>query len=84
MENTEAQVVSTENIGGEIPAVTQPELSINDLQNLRALVETAVSRGAFRANEMSAVGSVYDRVNNFLITIVPKEEVPAATEPVAK
>jgi hypothetical protein len=78
MENTEAQVASTEGIGGAAPAAAQPELSISDLQNLRALVETAVRRGAFQANEMTAVGAVFDRVNNFLTAIAPKEEAPAA------
>jgi hypothetical protein len=73
MENTTAQVASTEGIGGTAPAAAQPELSISDLQNLRALVETAVRRGAFQANEMTAVGSVYDRVNNFVIAVTPKE-----------
>lgn len=47
-------------------APSQPELTISDLTNLRSIVETAVRRGAFQASELSAVGSVYDRVNTFL------------------
>ena len=80
MENQEtAQVASTEGIGGApAQAATQPELSINDLQNLRAIVDTAVRRGAFGANELSAVGSVYDRVNAFLNAVAPQQ--PADTQ----
>lgn len=45
------------------------ELSVSDLQALKTLVETAVRRGAFQANELSAVGAVYDRVNSFLSSV---------------
>lgn len=48
------------------------ELSVSDLQALKTLVETAVRRGAFQANELSAVGAVYDRVNSFLSTVSTK------------
>jgi hypothetical protein len=81
MENQEqAQVASTEGVGGEMPTAPQPELSINDLQNLRAIIDTAAKRGAFQANEMAAVGSVYDRLNTFLVAVLPKpqEAAPAA------
>ena len=61
-----------------VEAVQQPQLSINDLQNLRSIVDTAVRRGAFAANEMSAVGAAYDRVNAFLNAVAPPAETPAA------
>lgn len=48
------------------------ELSVSDLQALKTLVETAVRRGAFQANELSAVGAVYDRVNSFLSSVSTK------------
>lgn len=52
-------------------ATAQPELTISDLQNLRAIVEVAVQRGAFRAAELSAVGATYDRLSVFLAAVVP-------------
>jgi hypothetical protein len=61
-----------------VEAAQQPQLSINDLQNLRSIVDTAVRRGAFAANEMSAVGAAYDRVNAFLNAVTPPTETPAA------
>jgi hypothetical protein len=75
MEN-QNQVVNSP-VGGEAPAA--PELSINDLQNLRAIVDTAVRRGAFSAAEISAVGSVYDRVNAFLNSVAPAQQSETPT-----
>jgi hypothetical protein len=42
--------------------IEQPTLSIADIANLKQIVEVASSRGAFRADELSQVGNVYDRV----------------------
>jgi len=63
-------------------APTPPELTLTDLANLRSVVEVAVRRGAFAANEVSAVGATYDKINAFLNAAMPPktEEQPAATE----
>ncbi len=47
----------------------QPELGISDLQNIRTLLDVCVRRGVFNPTELSSVGAVYDRLNNFLIAI---------------
>lgn len=68
---------TTENQQIDTPqSPTQPELTINDLQNIRALIETSVKRGAFVAQELSAVGAIYDRLNTFLnaVATAPKTE----------
>jgi len=71
MENQEqAQFATAEGVS-PAPAPA-PELNIVDLQNLRAVVETAVKRGAFNANELTAVGSVYDRISTFLNAVTQK------------
>lgn len=57
----------------------QPELSISDLQNIRTLLDVATRRGAFGANEMTSVGAVFDRLNNFLVAVTP----PPASEETA-
>ena len=75
-----AQLVTEQAVGGNTPAAT-PELSISDLQNLRAIVDTAARRGAFAANEMSAVGAVFDRVNAFLNSVAPPAEPKAEDKP---
>lgn len=65
-------------VGGETP--NHPELSITDLQNLRAIVDVAVRRGAFGANEMSAIGATFDRVNAFLNAVAPQKTEENAAE----
>jgi len=75
MDNQEQAQMPQESVDG---AAQQPQLSINDLQNLRSIVDMAVRRGAFSANEISAVGATYDRVNAFLNAVAPQTD--AATE----
>ncbi len=54
----------------EIPAEEGqqvPEsIGLNDLQLLAQIVDLATQRGAFRGNELSQVGGVYDKLSNFL------------------
>lgn len=59
-----------------------PELTLTDLANLRSIVEVAVRRGAFAANEATAVGATYDKINTFLNAAMPpkEEDQPAAAE----
>lgn len=58
-----------------------PELGVADLQNIRVILETAARRGTFQAQEMSGVGRVYDRLNNFLNALQSQQEAqqPADT-----
>ena len=81
MENQNEAQVAGQNVGGatEAPeAPAQPELNINDLQNIRAVIDTAVRRGAFSAAEATAVGSVFDRLNAFVSAVAPQQ--PAADQ----
>lgn len=48
-------------------AEKSPNLNIADLVNVLQIIRTCSSRGAFRADEMSAVGGLYDRLQAFLI-----------------
>ena len=42
------------------------QLTIADLASLKTLLEAAANRGAFKAAEMSTVGSVYDKLAKFI------------------
>ena len=42
------------------------QLTLADLVSLKNLIEAATTRGAFRANEMTVVGSIYDKLDAFL------------------
>jgi hypothetical protein len=43
-----------------------PELNINDLLSMRSLIEIVSQRGAFKANELTSVGVLFDKLNAFL------------------
>jgi hypothetical protein len=63
----------------EQAAATPPELTIQDLGNLRAIIDVASQRGAFRATEMAAVGATFNKLNDFLNVVAPPAEAaPAA------
>ncbi len=42
------------------------ELNLNDLGALKTIIDIASQRGAFKANELEAVGKTYNRLTNFL------------------
>jgi hypothetical protein len=52
----------------EIPDVRQdpPGLGLQDIVALLNIIDVATRRGAFRAEELSSVGSVFDKVSEFL------------------
>ena len=57
-------------------------LTIQDLTLTLQVIQVATSRGAFKADELTAIGGLYDRVFKFLestgaITTVPPEAAPA-------
>lgn len=70
---TQSQTIDTE------VAPAAPELTITDLQNLRAIIDAAVRRGAFGAAEVSSVGAAFDRLNAFVVAVTPAEEVAEVT-----
>ena len=53
------------------PAPEQQEsadLTVNDLNALKTIIDIASSRGAFKPNEMVAVGQTYQKLFSFLET----------------
>jgi hypothetical protein len=74
METENAQT-NAPTVGGEQTATQPtPELTINDLANVRSILDVAVRRGVFAANELSGVGAVYDKLNVFLNAISAQTE----------
>lgn len=45
------------------------DLNISDLAALKSIVEVASQRGAFKANELEAVGKTFNKLNNFLESV---------------
>lgn len=50
------------------------ELTVNDLGALKQIIDVASSRGAFKPNEMTAVGSIYTKLENFLNAVASQQQ----------
>lgn len=54
-----------------------PQLTIADLASLHSVLEAACTRGAFKAEEMTQVGRVYDKLTGFLQSIQAQSQAEA-------
>ena len=74
----EAQAAPTAAPAGEAPQAgvsTAPdELTVQDLGVIRSIIDVASQRGAFKANEMEAVGKTFNKLDAFLQTVQKAEE----------
>lgn len=50
------------------------ELNVQDLNAMKVIIDIASSRGAFKPNEMVAVGQTYNKLTTFLDAISKKAE----------
>jgi len=57
------------------------ELTINDLNAMKIIIDIASSRGAFKPNEMVAVGQTYTKLESFLATVAKQAEAQKAAAP---
>lgn len=79
----QGQATTGQAVGGDAGAqqpqqpAQAPELTIADLTNLRAVIDVAAQRGAFRAAEMAAVGAVFNKLNSFLEAVYPQQLPPS-------
>lgn len=51
------------------PQQQGPDLTVNDLNALKSIIDVASQRGAFRPNEMITVGQVYNKLEAFLSAV---------------
>lgn len=73
-ENTE------QTTGTEVPQ----SLGLGDLGVLLNVVDLATQRGAFRGNELSQVGAIYDKLNAFLTYVQEQQAQQAEAEETAE
>ena len=50
------------------------DLTINDLNAMKTIIDIASSRGAFKPNEMVAVGQTYNKLSAFLDTVAKQSK----------
>lgn len=49
------------------------ELTVNDLNALKQIIDVASGRGAFKPNEMTTIGTVYTKLENFLNAVAAQQ-----------
>jgi len=54
------------------------ELTVNDLNALKQIIDVASSRGSFKPNEMTSVGAVYTKLDNFLKAVAAQQQAQQA------
>ena len=55
-------------------------LNVNDLDALRAIIDLASSRGAFKTSEMAAVGTAYNKLDAFLSEVAKQSAEQSAEQ----
>ena len=74
-DQAEKETVQKEQAPAPAPEQQQPgpELTVNDLGNIKQIIDVASSRGAFKPNEMMTVGQVYNKLETFLATVAQQK-----------
>jgi|TARA_B110000908_G_scaffold113400_1_gene133012 hypothetical protein len=77
-ENTEVPVEEVP-VDETAPAAQQQgaDLSVQDLQALKTIIDVASSRGAFKPNEMVQIGQTYNKLDSFLAAVAAQQQSPA-------
>ena len=55
-----------------------PDLTVQDLQALKSIIDVASQRGAFKPNEMVAVGQTYNKLEEFLTAVAAQQSQQGA------
>lgn len=75
-EAVEATPAPTEPTGEQAQTTPNPELTVQDLGNLKQIIDVASQRGAFKPNEMMTVGQTYNKLETFLNAVAAQGEAP--------
>ena len=67
-DQTQVQETQIEAIDAQqaAPQEASPSVTLEDLTNAARIIGAAMERGAFKAQEMSGVAKVYDKISEFL------------------
>tara|TARA_B100000989_G_scaffold288775_1_gene259855 strand:+ start:448 stop:768 length:321 start_codon:yes stop_codon:yes gene_type:complete len=74
MAEEQAQKPASQEAPSQAPSAEAPQLSIADLQALLNVIDVASSRGAFRANELTNVGGIADKLTKFLQHVADQQK----------
>jgi len=57
------------------------QITVQDLDAIRNVIDLASSRGAFRANELADIGLLYNKLSQFLEAVVAQaQEQPSESK----
>jgi hypothetical protein len=73
--------VPTPGVEGTQPAA--PDLNVSDLTGVKSIIDIATQRGAFKANELEAVGKLYNKLNTFLEHVAKTQSANAEAQATA-
>jgi hypothetical protein len=62
-------------------AAQSNDLTINDLNAMKVIIDIASSRGAFKPNEMVAVGQTYTKLTTFLDSVTAQQAAQQTAAP---
>lgn len=62
------------------PQLAAAELTVQDLQALKAIIDVASQRGSFKPNEMMTVGQVYTKLETFLESVAQQQSAQTGGE----
>ena len=57
------------------------QITVQDLDAIRNIIDLASTRGAFRANELADVGLLYNKLSQFLEAVVAQAEQTDSGKP---
>ena len=60
--------------------INSSQITIADLDALKNIIDLASSRGAFRGAELSQVGTVYDKLTQFLDSVIAQAKAEENSE----
>ena len=64
----------------QAPEQNPNDLTVNDLNAMKVIIDIASSRGAFKPNEMVAVGQTYTKLTAFLDAVAAQSQQAAPAQ----
>ena len=74
----DTNVEATEAATPEAAQAQGPDLTVQDLQALKSIIDVASQRGAFKPNEMMTVGQTYNKLEQFLNAVAQQQPAKGA------
>jgi hypothetical protein len=72
--DVQPETVATPEQANTAPKAEANELTINDLNAMKVIIDIASSRGAFKPNEMTVVGQTYTKLTVFLDQVAKQSD----------